>query len=124
MLMKLRFFVLILASFASACGSDKDFLKDQDTYEVRSDIGLAGTVTLSFQQVFLYRSISIDESQSSACVRHAADYEAKAEVKLISESLQLSYDQPSKHCARRNTFKQCETYQYIYTFHCRYKAQE
>jgi hypothetical protein len=122
--MKFRFFVLALAVMANACGSNEDFLKNQGGYETQADLAVAGTVTLSFKQTYLYRSITIGTDQSSTCEASAKDYETKSGIALIPESLNMAYDEPGRHCARRNAFRQCETYQYVYTFHCRYQIQK
>jgi hypothetical protein len=59
--MKFRFFVLALAVMVNACGSNEDFLSNQGSYETQTDLAVAGTVTLSFKQNYLYRSITIGQ---------------------------------------------------------------
>ncbi|WP_141735022.1 hypothetical protein [Oligoflexus tunisiensis] len=114
------FFVAFMT--AIACGSREDYLSNSATYQVRNDLALSGELVLSFQQVYLFRSISIDATQSSACETFSKDHETKTGQAVVPGTLKLTYDAPARRCARRNTFNQCETYQYIYTFHCRYKT--
>jgi hypothetical protein len=119
-----RLFLLIALSFAFvACGSSENFLQNSESYTVQESLDVAGTINFSFQRVYLYRSISIDASLSSACASFAKDHEAKTGVAVLADSLKLSYEEPVKRCARRNAFNQCETHQYIYTFQCRYQLQ-
>jgi hypothetical protein len=106
-----------------ACGSSENFLNDSDSYTVQESLDVGGNIVFSFQQVYLFRAIAIDASQTSACAAFAKDHEAKSGVAVIPDSLKLTYEEPVKRCARRNAFKQCETHQYIYTFHCRYQVQ-
>jgi hypothetical protein len=123
MLMKSRFFILALTVLANACGSSSSFVRDDSPYAVEQRLGIDGAVVLSYTHAYLYRAIAIDGSQAATCATYARDYGARAGVKLIQESLELTYDAPGRHCARRNAFKQCETYQYIYTFHCQYRVE-
>jgi hypothetical protein len=116
-------FFLIFGLIVTACGSQDDFLEDSSEYQVRNDLALSGELVLSFQQVSLYRSISLDVTQSSACEAFAKDHVAKSGTAVVANTLKLSYEDPARRCARRNAFNQCETYQYIYTFQCRYKTQ-
>jgi hypothetical protein len=121
--MKSAFIIFALALLGNACGAREDYLKDSNDYQIRNDLAVNGELVFSFQQVFLFRSISIDASQSSACQSFAKDHESKAGAVVIPGTLKITFDEPQRHCARRNVFKQCESYQYVYTFHCNYKVQ-
>jgi hypothetical protein len=121
--MKSALIILALALLGNACGARDDYLKDSNEYVIRNDLAFNGGLVFSFQQVFLFRSISIDASQSSACQAFAKDHESKSGTAVIPDTLKITYDEPGRHCARRNAFKQCESYQYVYTFHCNYKVQ-
>src|SRR6478735_5163582 len=112
-----------LTLLASACGSNDNYLKDTGTYEVRKDLSVTGNLVLSFQQVFLFRSIAVGEAQSSACEAFAKDHEKRTGIAVVPGSLKVTFDdEPSKHCARRNTLKQCESSQYVYTFYCKFQV--
>lgn len=121
--MKGTFLIVVLALLSNACGAREDYLKDSGEYQIRNDLAVSGELILSFQQVFLFRSISIGATQSSACESFANDHKLKSGVEVIPGTLKLTYDEPARHCARRNALKQCESYQYVYTFKCNYKVQ-
>ncbi len=104
------------------CGDQKDFIKDSDSYQVRNELNVTGNIILSFEQVSLYRSITIGATEADRCRAIAQDFSMSQGINLNVASLKLSYEEPSKHCARRNAFKQCETNQYIYTFSCQFNS--
>lgn len=114
-------FFLSSVLLANGCGRNEHSLKDSGEYQVRNDLAVADALVLSYQQVFLFRSISVGESQSSTCDLYAKDYQAKAGVTVLPNSLKVTFDEPVRHCASRNAIKQCETHQYVYTFYCRYQ---
>ncbi len=121
--MKNIFACAIVAFIVTACGASQDYRSDSESFQVRQDLQAAGSVTLAFQQAFLYRSITIGSPQTSRCQSIATDYSKTSGTEVVKESLKIGYEAPEKHCAKRNFAKQCETHQYVYTFTCQFQTK-
>ena len=108
----------------TACGAQKDFLHNSDTYQVKQEQDLAATslVTLSFERVSLFKTISLTDTTALRCQQHAADYAAASGIPLETSTLTIDADAKGKHCARRNEARQCQTTQYVYTVNCHFKT--
>lgn len=119
--MKNFFKVLTIVLLFTACGAKEDFKPGTSDYQVREELGVTGAISLSFEQTSLSKYMSISEPQARKCAIIAEDYAQVNGVELDATSLTIEADQPSKHCARRNSFRQCETYQFVYSITCRYK---
>ena len=117
--------VLLTALFFTACGSQHDFKHSSDSYQVNQNQNLdaAGKVTLSFEQVSLSKNLAVTEAFTKKCAAFAADYTKASGVEVAPDSLHVTFSEPSKHCARRNAARQCETHQFIYNFSCEYQTK-
>ncbi|MCX6129650.1 MAG: hypothetical protein NTX25_11370 [Proteobacteria bacterium] len=121
--MKKLLLFLAMTSILLGCGDQINRQHDSESYRVRTDLNAAGRVSLSFEQVFLYRDISVGQSQSIRCKEFGKDYEKNSGIAINTEQFKLSFEPPTKHCARRNFAKQCETYQFVFTFICNFETK-
>ncbi len=115
-------FLVSLAVLVSHCGTQNDSSVDANSYQVNEELALTGNFQFKFQESHLYKSITIGAGQAQRCRDIAADFSQQRGVSINPSSLKILHSEPGKHCLRRDALKNCEKYEYIYSFTCQFTA--